>query len=200
MLSPVQTSTDAPDPQPPVSQPSRRPLQREGARYFLSTAEQAMADAMLRSSPPPETALGKRARQGEGDDPRDRTDENTNTDPDEETSVSSAQSPLPSLSNVATAALRYASKKKLRPDQRDEVDTFLLVSINLFLVPGNSEASVQDTALGRQAKLFICLLLIENKIESFRSAAPPYQLSDELKVCPAIFLTPILICHIYRLI
>jgi len=50
--------------EPQTSQPipdshSRRPLQREGARYFLSTAEQAMEDAMLRSSPPPETVIGK---------------------------------------------------------------------------------------------------------------------------------------------
>lgn len=40
----------------------------------------------------------------------------------------------------------------------------------------------QDTALGRQAKLFVCMLSVENKIDTFRSAAPPYQLSEELKV------------------
>ncbi|KDR65174.1 hypothetical protein GALMADRAFT_44440, partial [Galerina marginata CBS 339.88] len=37
------------------------------------------------------------------------------------------------------------------------------------------------TALGRQAKLFVCLLSVENKVDAFRSAAPPYQVSDELK-------------------
>ncbi|KJA16691.1 hypothetical protein HYPSUDRAFT_144977, partial [Hypholoma sublateritium FD-334 SS-4] len=35
--------------------------------------------------------------------------------------------------------------------------------------------------LGRQAKLFVCVLSVENKIDAFRSAAPPYQVSDELK-------------------
>jgi hypothetical protein len=37
-------------------------------------------------------------------------------------------------------------------------------------------------ALGHQAKLFVCLLGVENKIDTFRSAAPPYQVLDELKV------------------
>ncbi len=52
--------------------PPHRPLQREGAQYFLSRAEQALADAMMRSSPPPEMLLGKRGRAddqpGDGDD------------------------------------------------------------------------------------------------------------------------------------
>lgn len=46
----------------------------------------------------------------------------------------------------------------------------------------------QDTALGRQAKLFTCLLSIENKVDSFRSATPPYQLSEELKVSMISYL------------
>ena len=40
--------------------PPRRPLVREGAMFILSAAEQAMADAMARSSPVPEPVLGKR--------------------------------------------------------------------------------------------------------------------------------------------
>ena len=35
------------------------PLQREGAMILLSQAEQALRDAMLRSSPTPEPVLGK---------------------------------------------------------------------------------------------------------------------------------------------
>ena len=38
--------------------------------------------------------------------------------------------------------------------------------------------------LGRQAKLFVGMLSLENKVDAFRSAAPPYQLSEELKVLP----------------
>jgi hypothetical protein len=45
----------------------------------------------------------------------------------------------------------------------------------------------QDTPLGRQAKLFASIMSIDNKIDAFQSAAPPYQLSEELKVCPLIF-------------
>ncbi|KIJ94950.1 hypothetical protein K443DRAFT_109586, partial [Laccaria amethystina LaAM-08-1] len=37
------------------------------------------------------------------------------------------------------------------------------------------------TAVGRQAKLFVCILSVENKINAFRSATPPYQVLDELK-------------------
>ena len=42
-----------------------------------------------------------------------------------------------------------------------------------------------DTVLGRQAKLLACVFALENKLDTIRSAAPPYQLSDsdELKVC-----------------
>lgn len=36
--------------------------------------------------------------------------------------------------------------------------------------------------MGRQAKLFVALLSVENKIDTFRSAAPPFQVSEELKV------------------
>jgi len=42
----------------PSSQP-HRPLQREGAVILLSSAEQALEDAMMRSSPMPELVLGK---------------------------------------------------------------------------------------------------------------------------------------------
>ncbi|KIJ89892.1 hypothetical protein K443DRAFT_15720 [Laccaria amethystina LaAM-08-1] len=38
-----------------------------------------------------------------------------------------------------------------------------------------------ESALGRQAKLFVCLLSVKNKIDTFRSAAPPYQVLDGLK-------------------
>lgn len=108
--------------EPQTSQPisHRRPLQREGARYFLSAAEQAMEDAMLRSSPPPEILLGKRTRQGD--------DDHIDTEPDEDPPSAPQQSLPPSVSNVADASRRYALKKKLRPEQRDEVDAFLLVS------------------------------------------------------------------------
>ncbi|KJA14234.1 hypothetical protein HYPSUDRAFT_208899 [Hypholoma sublateritium FD-334 SS-4] len=69
------------------------------------------------------------------------------------------------MSNLTAATLRYATKKKLRPEQRDEVEAFF-----------------SDTVLGRQAKLFIGMMSLENKVDAFRSATPPYQLSEELKV------------------
>ena len=118
---------DADAVEPQTSQPipeshSRRPLQREGALYFLSAAEQAMEDAMLRSSPPPETVLGKRTHD----------DGNIDTEPDEDPPSTLQQTLQPSVSNVADATRRYVLKKKLRPEQRDEVDAFLLVSAPLI--------------------------------------------------------------------
>jgi hypothetical protein len=108
-----QTSQPIPD-----NTHSRRPLQREGACYFLSAAEQAMEDAMLRSSPLPETVLGKRTHD----------DGNVDTEPDEDLPSTLQQTLQPSVSNMADSTRRYALKKKLRPEQRDEVDAFLLVS------------------------------------------------------------------------
>jgi len=163
---------------------SHRPLRREGATIFLSPAEQAMEDAMMRSSPTPEPVLGKRTRRVD-----DSTDGN-DTEPDNESPSTAQPESLPSISNVAAATMRYALKKKLRPEQRDEVDGFLLVSTPLTYLPCLCLNIGQDTALGRQAKLFVCILSLENKVDAFRSAAPPYQLSDELKVCVAI-LSPV---------
>jgi len=84
---------------------ARRPLQREGAIILLSPAEQALEDAMLRSSPPPEQVLGKRTHeqndeQGGGD-----------TDSEEGSAAISAQAQLltPSLGNVTAATLWYAT-------------------------------------------------------------------------------------------
>ena len=108
----------------PSSQP-HPPLRREGATIFLSPAERAMEDAMMRSSPTPEPVLGKRTRRVD-----DSTDGN-DTEPDNGSPSTTQPQLLPSISNVATATLRYALKKKLRAEQRDEVDAFLLVSTPL---------------------------------------------------------------------
>ena len=81
-------------------------------------------DAMDRSSPPPEPILGKRTH---GQDHED--DHGENTEPDEGDTTTETAHPQESSSNAITAAtLRYASRKKLRPEQRDEVEAFLQVS------------------------------------------------------------------------
>ena len=189
-ITPTMAPSATPTPNPgnaaadiPSSQP-HRPLRREGATIFLSPAEQAVENAMMRSSPAPdpmpESALGKRPR---GVD--DSTDGN-DTEPDNESPSTTQLQSLPSISNVAAATLRYALKKKLRPEQREEVDAFLLVSTPLTYLLCLWLNIGQDSALGRQAKLFTCILSLENKVDAFRSAVPPYQLSDELKVCIAI--------------
>jgi hypothetical protein len=107
--------------EPPVTAPQpRRPLRREGAVIILTPEEQLLQDAMLMSSsPPPESLLGKRTRNEDGDD----EGEHVPTFPAPQPETSS-----PSISNLTAAALRYATTKKLRPEQRDEAEAFLLVS------------------------------------------------------------------------
>lgn len=105
---------------------SHRPLRREGAQYILSTAEEALMEAMMRSSPPPEPLLGKRVR--DDDQPGDNDDHGTDAD-EEGPSITQLQPSIPSISNLTAATLRYAAKKKLRPDQRDEIEAFFSVSV-----------------------------------------------------------------------
>ncbi len=78
---------------------------------------------MLRSSPPPEPLLGKRIR--DADLPGDDDDD---SEPENDPSATHLPPSTPSISNVTAVALRYASKKKLRPDQREEVQAFFSVS------------------------------------------------------------------------
>ena len=124
LTSAFDTMSSTPTPATQNVPQAPRPLRREGAQYFLSQAEQALEEAMMRSSPPPEPLLGKRVR-----DDDQAGDDDHSTEPDEEGSSTTHPQPLiPSMSNLTAATLRYASKKKLRADQRDEVEAFFSVS------------------------------------------------------------------------
>jgi len=105
-------STAQSQPQLEPTSLAHHPVQREGAIYILTPAEQALENSMLRSSPPPEQVLGKRTHE------QDDEQEGGDTEPEEETSATpQARSLVPSLSNVTTATLRYATYKKLRAEQ-----------------------------------------------------------------------------------
>ena len=126
MASPTAQSQQPPVTLPPQSHP--RPLRREGAQYFLSAAEEALEAAMMRSSSPvEESALGKRVREG------DESIDHDGSEPDAEPASSQQQQVQPSLGNVISSTLRYAARKKLRPEQRDEVEAFLSVRHSYFL-------------------------------------------------------------------
>lgn len=116
----------------PPALPQIRPLRREGAVILPTAAERALEEAMLRSSPEPDpsdTLLGKRTR-GPNDDSQDGND--TELEPDEDSGTPPiVQSSTPTLSNIRAATLRYASQKKLRTEQRGELDAFLRVSTSL---------------------------------------------------------------------
>ncbi len=165
-----------PAPAPPIVP---RPLRREGAMYILTPEEEALQDAMLRSSSPaPEPETSALGRTRDNDDEGDGAETEPETEP-----PTTSQALVPNASNVTAAALRYATQKRIRSEQRGELDTFLSASPFLklhFLL--HLIDIVQDSAVGRQARIFVCLLSIENKIEAFQSASPPYQVSEELKV------------------
>lgn len=131
-MSPQNPSTQVGPDQPhtPPPQPLPRLLRREGAFCFQgrTPAEQDMEEAMMASSsPPPELVLSK--RRCSVDEPVDGGD----TEPDKQgSSIAPPQSELPSITNVAATVQCYAAIKKLRPEQHDEVEAFLSVSIILL--------------------------------------------------------------------
>lgn len=119
-------------------QPTRL-LRRQHAVIFLTPAEQSIADAMVRSSPPPQASsstLGKRLRRpssGEEDD-GDATDIDTDL-PSTAGVVARTEAPslsllaLPPAAPVGTplSTVLQPVSKKLRVEQREEVDAFLKV-------------------------------------------------------------------------
>ena len=133
IIAPPPPGQPSPSSQPPPGSQPRRPIRREGAVIFesLTEAEQALEDAMNRlSSPPPEPVLGKRTHEGKPGDG------NSDTEPDgggDARGALAAPPELPSISNVTATTLQYVSKKKLHPDQRVEVEAFLLVSFFIDL-------------------------------------------------------------------
>lgn len=109
--------------QPASTTQARRPLQREGAIILLSPAEQALEDVMPRSSPSPEPILGKRTYEQDGEQ------DGGDTEHEEEASATlQTQSLAPLVGNVTAATFRYATHKKLRVEQRSELEAFLQVS------------------------------------------------------------------------
>ncbi|KAF8229662.1 hypothetical protein L208DRAFT_1401851 [Tricholoma matsutake] len=75
------------------------------------------------SSPPPEVVLGKQTHEGEPGDGND-----SESDKDDPRNATQGASTIPSISNVTASTQRYALKKKLRPEQCDELDTLLVSS------------------------------------------------------------------------
>lgn len=151
-----------------------RPLRRQGAQFFEEEqAERDLEEAMMRSSSPlPESVLGKRALQD--DDDRDGND----TEPDDGASPVplSRSGPAPLTTNISVASQRYAVKKKLRPEQRSEVDTFTLVSIILFywhiLCADMSTLVRTQMLVGKQSYLRLCWPLKTRSMHSSQQHLP----------------------------
>lgn len=127
-----------------MADPSRR-LRRQGAFLLTAPAEQAFTGTMPRSNlpPPVPAALGKRARDSDGDgDPGSATDIDTEASPTMGATAlpctaareleALVPSPAASAGRVSATVLQYASTKKLRLEQREEVGVFLEVGRSPF--------------------------------------------------------------------
>lgn len=115
----------------PGAPPQPRPLRREGAMILLTREEQDLEEAMNRSSPAPDPSdtmpvIGKRTRDSNGDDQG-----GDDTEPDDDMPAI-PQLTVPTISNITTTTLRYAAQKRLRTEQRGELDYFLQVSTSLL--------------------------------------------------------------------
>ena len=136
MSSPIPSTNGHPTPQqqpPPSSQP-RHPIQREGAFRIgnLTAVEQALEDAINQLSSPLPEVLGKRTREvGSGEGSDSEPDEDSPRNGERGASAMQPQLSQPSISNVMASTRRYAMKKKLYPEQHDELDAFLLVSFSI---------------------------------------------------------------------
>ena len=85
---------------------------------------------MLRSSPEPDASdslLGKRTRDATGNS---QDGDETEPEDDGPPPIVEPAEPIP-LGNIRAATLRYASQKRIRTDQRGELDAFLEVSTSL---------------------------------------------------------------------
>lgn len=95
---------------------------------ILGPAEQAVVDAMLRSSPPPpspsaSSLLGKRTYPRFGD-----AGDGDNTEPDTADTAATDCSTLVIGDTPTDILFRWVSRKKLRGEQREEVQDFFEVS------------------------------------------------------------------------
>ncbi|KAF7369496.1 hypothetical protein MVEN_00279400 [Mycena venus] len=109
--------------------------------------------AMAQSSPiaPPRADKRPHSSLDNGEENNDNNDGST------------SPTPLTVNGNISAAATRYTERKRLKPDQKVEVDTFLY-----------------DSASVREMKLLVNLMVIQNQIEKIITATAPWQPSPDL--------------------
>ncbi|KAK1220498.1 hypothetical protein PQX77_016733 [Marasmius sp. AFHP31] len=95
---------------------------------------------------------------------RKRTDgDNSDSDQDED-EVIQANADIGYTRNIMEKAVRYATKKKLRPEQLPEIEKF-----------------VRESEAVQRAKLYVEAIAIQNMVENIVTAQPPYTVSKDLK-------------------
>ncbi|KAL0572681.1 hypothetical protein V5O48_009280 [Marasmius crinis-equi] len=122
-----------------------------------------MNDAMdIPSSPIPTQSSRKRKRSDNEDNGNGYIDEDDADLPS--MSALTAQTAAACSRNVLEKVNRYATKKKLRPEQLCEVEKFL-----------------QDREAVQRGKLYVECLAVQNMVETIVIAQPPYAVSKEMK-------------------
>jgi len=95
--------------------------------------------------------------------------------------------------NLTTYARRCAAKKKLRPEQVTELDSFVGVSYFIYLLTLNGLTVLlllKDMPPHRQIRLFAEMLSISNKLDKIVTATPEWTVSKGLQVSSPVITAP----------
>lgn len=130
-----------------------------------------LLEAMAQSSPvrPPPSSGDKR--------PHDEVDGGSDQDDAPPTVASSGTINR----NLAITVQRYAVQKRLRAEQKMELEVFMKVS-RYAPLPFCAEPLQKDPSIVREGKLYAQNFHIENMVNKIIVAAPPWVPSDDLNV------------------
>ncbi|KAJ6524032.1 hypothetical protein B0H19DRAFT_1254191 [Mycena capillaripes] len=122
------------------------------SRAPSSEIDDDLAQAMAQSSPVRPTAASKKRSHGELDPDSDQENGNLPAGPSGAVNQ-----------NFAALVQRFATQKRLRPEQKTELGVFM-----------------KDPPSVREAKLFVQNLYFENLVNKIIVSAPPWEVSDNL--------------------
>jgi hypothetical protein len=91
------------------------------------------------------------------------------------------QIPVTVNENISAAATRYMERKRLKPDQKAEVNAFLHVSRFPHLI-FLTDILFQDPASIREVKLLVNLMVVQSQIDKIITTTAPWQPSEDLLV------------------
>ncbi len=136
--------------------------------------------------PPSDTVLGKR-RRSDNNEEADLEDELAGdcvTGVSGDTVLQSSAATITTTNNnFVNVAKRWATAKRLRPDQQEELLNFAIVSdYSLFVHSAVNDCFQNNSALTRLIKLFGLLLAMENELKKIVTVKSRYQVPSDLVI------------------